>query len=50
MYNLGLNELKTVEGGAIKAGAVAAIIAGVGVFIIGVVDGFLRPLKTLKRK
>ena len=48
MKSIALNELKVVEGGAIKAG-IAAIIAGVGVFIIGVLDGFLRPLKTLKR-
>ena len=46
--NLELSKLKEVQGGAIKAG-VAAIIAGVGVFLIGVLDGFLRPLKTLKR-
>ena len=44
------NSLKQVEGGAIRAAGVAAIIAGVGVFIIGVLDGFLRPLKTLKRR
>ena len=41
--------LKQVEGGALKTG-IAAIIAGVGVFIIGILDGFLRPLKTLKRR
>ncbi len=49
MNNLQISELKAIEGGAIKVG-IAAILAGVGVFIIGVVDGFLRPLKTLKRK
>lgn len=48
MENLELIQLKEIQGGAIKAGAVA-IIAGIGVFIIGVIDGFLRPLKTLRR-
>lgn len=37
-----------IEGGGIKAGVLAAI-AGLGVFIIGVFDGILRPLKCLKR-
>ncbi len=41
-------ELKQIEGGAIKAG-VAAIIAGIGVFIVGVLDGMLRPLRTLRK-
>ncbi len=48
MQNLDLTVLKDVRGGVAKAG-IAAIIAGIGVFIIGVVDGFLRPLKALKR-
>ena len=47
MQNLELVELKTINGGAIRAG-VATIIVGVGVFLIGVLDGMLRPLKTLK--
>ena len=49
MNILDSNYLKTVEGGSIKAG-IAAVLAGFGVFIIGVIDGFLRPLQTLKRK
>ena len=49
MVNLESDYLKQIEGGAIKTG-IAAILAGVGVFIIGVLDGFLRPLKTLKRR
>ena len=48
MTNLDLVELKEVHGGSIKG--VVAVLAGVGVFLIGVLDGFLRPLKTLKRK
>lgn len=48
MKKLEIEQLKEVKGGAIKAGVVA-ILAGVGVFIIGVLDGFLRPLKTLRR-
>ena len=43
--------LKEVEGGSAKVVAlVAGIVAGLGVFIIGVVDGFLHPLKTLKKR
>ena len=49
METLDVNVLKQVEGGAIKTG-IAANLAGVGVFIIGVLDGFLRPLKTLKKR
>jgi lactobin A/cerein 7B family class IIb bacteriocin len=37
-------DLCEIKGGAIKAGVVALIIAGV-TFIIGVVDGYLRPLR-----
>lgn len=48
MKELEKMQLKEIQGGAAKFG-VAAILAGVGVFIIGVLDGFLRPLKTLKR-
>ena len=41
-------ELMVVEGGGIKVSVLAAI-AGFGVFIIGVFDGLIRPLKCLKR-
>ena len=37
-------ELSNIKGGAIKTGVVAIIIAGV-TFIIGVIDGYLRPLR-----
>lgn len=37
-------ELVSITGGAIKATALA-IIGGVVTFIIGVIDGYLRPLK-----
>ena len=37
-------DLYNVKAGAIKASVIAIIIAGV-TFIIGVVDGYLRPLK-----
>jgi len=43
METLTTKELKTIKGG-ISAWAIAGIIAG-GVFIIGVIDGFFRPLK-----
>lgn len=37
------NELKKVEGGGLKVGAALAIAAGV-IFLIGVFDGYTRPL------
>ncbi len=37
-------ELIQITGGAAKVGLIAAIISGV-VFIIGVIDGYLRPKK-----
>ena len=40
--------MKNIEGGGIKVGVLAAI-AGFGVFIIGVFDGLIRPLKCLKK-
>ena len=36
--------LYEINGGAIKAGVIALIIGGV-TFIIGVIDGYLRPLR-----
>ena len=41
------NELKTVYGGSISIGAGLAIVAGI-VFIIGAIDGYLRPLSCHK--
>jgi len=37
------DELKQTYGGAIHFGTCAAVVAGI-VFLIGVVDGYLRPL------
>lgn len=37
-------ELKNIEGGGISIGTVLALAGGV-VFLIGVMDGYLRPLK-----
>ena len=37
-------ELYEIKGGAIKAGVLALIIGGV-TFIIGVIDGYIRPLR-----
>lgn len=37
-------DLFNIKAGAIKAGVLALIAAGI-TFIIGVVDGYLRPLK-----
>lgn len=38
------NELCNIKGGANAAG-VAAILTAIGVFIAGVVDGIIRPLR-----
>ena len=43
MKKLEDNELKQITGGAIHFGAVAGIFAGV-TFLIGLVDGYVRPL------
>lgn len=37
-------ELKRVEGGAIKIGLIVGIAAGIS-FLAGIIDGYLRPLK-----
>ena len=44
MKKLTEQELTLVEGGAISFGLIAAITAGV-TFLIGVVDGIVRPLR-----
>ena len=44
MKNLNDKELMTVEGGAIKIGAIVGIAAGI-TFVIGLIDGLFRPLK-----
>ena len=43
------NDLVTVSGGAFKFGVVAAVIVGVGAFLIGVLDGQIK-LKWQKLK
>lgn len=43
MTDLTTRELKQTEGG-VSAGLVIAIIAGI-IFIVGVIDGYIRPLK-----
>ncbi len=46
------NELMKISGGAVSYGAVALIIAGM-IFLVGVADGYVRPLKCkakLKKK
>ena len=44
MYNLTNDELRHIRGGAISFGAGLLIGAGI-VFLIGVIDGYIRPLK-----
>ena len=38
------NELKTIEGGGLSFGAIVGIAAGI-TFLIGIIDGIVRPLK-----
>ncbi|MBQ8871390.1 MAG: hypothetical protein IJ018_01425 [Bacilli bacterium] len=37
-------ELKNIKGGSVSVGTILAIGAGI-VFLVGIVDGFVRPLK-----
>lgn len=48
MNILSKQELSQTYGGGIKLGIVAAIV-GLGTFLIGVVDGYIRPLKCYKK-
>lgn len=47
MEILSYNELFAIKGGAIKTSILLGIF-GVGVFIVGVIDGYLRPLACRK--
>jgi len=47
MNRLSNETMNNITGGAISRAALAAIIAG-GVFIVGVIDGLIRPLKCHK--
>ena len=47
MNKLSNETMRTISGGAFSKAVAAAIIAG-GVFIVGVIDGFIRPLKCHK--
>lgn len=44
MQDLTKKELKNISGGSISIGAGLAIGAGI-IFLIGVIDGYVRPLK-----
>lgn len=44
MIDLNNDELMCIDGGGFNFGIVAGIIAGV-TFLIGVIDGIIRPLK-----
>jgi len=44
MQNLNKQELMSINGGGISLGAGLLIGAGI-VFLIGVIDGYIRPLK-----
>ena len=43
MYELKVDELKQIKGGGVSVGVGLLIAAGV-VFLIGVIDGYVRPL------
>lgn len=44
MRELNTNEMKEINGGGITLGTGALIVLG-GVFLIGFIDGLIRPLK-----
>lgn len=44
MVELQKKQLLEIKGGASKLGIAAGIIAGV-IFVIGVIDGYIRPLR-----
>ena len=44
MEKLEEKELKNIKGGSVPVGTILAIGAGI-VFLVGIVDGFVRPLK-----
>ena len=44
MKNLNDKELRKIDGGGINIGAIVGIAAGI-TFIIGLIDGIIRPLK-----
>ena len=44
MNELNNKELKNIDGGGINIGAIVGIAAGI-TFLIGVIDGIVRPLK-----
>ena len=44
MKNINDNELKSITGGGVNISAIIGIAAGI-TFLIGVIDGIVRPLK-----
>lgn len=44
MINLNDEELKNIDGGGVNLGLLVGIGAGI-TFLIGVIDGFMRPLR-----
>lgn len=44
MEKLNNLELESIKGGAVSWGVLAGIVSG-GIFLIGVLDGYLRPYK-----
>lgn len=48
MEILNQKELKEVKGGALGSKLILALVSG-GAFVVGLIDGFLRPLKCRNR-
>ena len=44
MVKLNKNELLAIKGGGLSFGAACLIVGGI-IFLIGVIDGYVRPLK-----
>ncbi len=44
MRELTKNEMLNISGGEVSAGLIAAICAGIS-FIVGIIDGYVRPFK-----
>ena len=44
MIEINNDELRQIDGGAFNVGIAVAIVAGI-TFIVGVIDGIVRPLK-----
>lgn len=44
MSKLNNNELKEINGGAVSS-AIWAILGGIGILVVGIIDGYFNPIK-----